>query len=220
MRKLFATTALVATAISGAAMAETMATASTDLNIRSGPGAQHEVTGVIKGGDEVTVQGCLDAANWCEVKYGDASGWAYGDYLTAKMGDEAKPVYPNRAEMGVTVVEAPATEGNSGTDAAVGAGTGAAMGALIGGPVGAVAGAIIGGAAGGAADPDPAVTTYVTENPADPVMLEGEVVRGAGIPENVTLHEIPDHSDYSYARINGQTVLVNPSDRQIVYIYR
>ena len=92
----------------------------------------------------------------------------------------------------------------------------------IGGPVGAVAGLAIGGATGAAAAEEPTteVTTYVTSNTVDPVYLDGEVVIGAGVPENVTIYEIPDQPDYRYAQINGQTVLVNPNDRQITYIYR
>lgn len=222
MRTLFATTALVASTLSGAAFAETMATAGTDLNIRSGPGVQHEVTGVIKGGDEVGVTGCIESANWCEVSYDGQTGWAYGDYLTAKLGDQVQPLYPNRQEIGVTVIEQPQGDGTAAQDTAVGGATGAAMGALIGGPVGAVAGAAIGGGAAAAAQPDPApeVRTYVTSNPVDPVMLDGEVVIGAGVPEAVMLHDVPEYPDFRYATINGQEVLVNPTDRQIVYIYR
>lgn len=222
MRTLIATTILTAATLSGTAFAETMATAGTDLNIRSGPGVQHEVTGVIKGGDEVTVTGCIDSANWCEVAYDGQTGWAYGDYLTAKLGDEVQPLYPHRQEIGVTIIESPADDGTAGQDTAVGGATGAAMGALIGGPVGAVAGAAIGGGAAAAAQPEPApeIRTYVTGNAVDPVILDGEVVIGAGVPEAVTLHDVPEYPDYRYALINGQYVLVNPTDRQIVYIYR
>ena len=51
-------------------------------------------------------------------------------------------------------------------------------------------------------------------------MLDGEVVVGAGVPDSVTLYEIPDQKDYRYVTINGQPVLVNPTDRKIVYVYR
>lgn len=222
MKTLFTTTALIASTLAGGAMAQTMATASTDLNIRSGPGVQHEVTGVIPAGDEVAVAGCIDSANWCEIGHDGASGWAYGDYLTAKLGDEVKPLYPNRQEIGVTVVETPVQNPQEGANTAVGGVGGAAIGALVGGPAGAVAGAAIGGTAGNAATPEPApeVRTYITQNAVDNIYLEGEVVTGAGVPENVTLQDIPDYPDYRYARINGQDVLVEPNARQIVYIYR
>ena len=121
------------------------------------------------------------------------------------------------------MIEAPAADkAGAGQNASVGGVTGAAMGALVAGPIGAVAGAALGGTSGAAAteEPDAQVTTYVTQNTVDPVYLEGEVVPGAGIPEDVTLYDIPEYPAYRYAQINGQTVLVNPNDRQIVYIYR
>lgn len=221
MQKLFATTALAATLIAGAASAETMATAGTDLNLRAGPGAMHDVIGVIKNGDEVSVTGCIESANWCEVGYDGKTGWAYGDYLTAKVGDKIEPLYPNRQTVGVTVIEAPAADpDNKAADTAVAGTTGAAMGALIGGPVGAVVGAALGSAAGSAANPPAEVKTYVMEHPVDPVQLQGEVVLGAGVPDTVTLYDVPDQPDYKYVTINGQPVLVNPTDRKIVYIYR
>lgn len=222
MRNLLAMTTAASLVLTGAAVAETMATAGTDLNMRSGPGVQHDVTGTIKGGDELTVNGCIESANWCEVVYQDQTGWAYGDYLAAKVGEEFKPIYPNRQEIGVTVIEAPVVdEAEEGQNAAVGAATGAAMGALVAGPLGAIVGATAGTAAGATAtEPSTEVTTYIEANPQEPVVLDGEVVIGAGVPEEVTLYEVPDAPEYRYVTINGQRVLVNPENRQIVYIYR
>ena len=107
-------------------------------------------------------------------------------------------------------------------DTAVGGTTGAAVGAVVGGPVGALVGAAIGGSAGAAASltPAPEVRTYIDANPHDAVVLDGEVVVGAGIPDSVTLYEIPDQKDFKYVIVNGQPVLVNPADRRIVYVYR
>ncbi|MDO5603540.1 MAG: DUF1236 domain-containing protein [Paracoccus sp. (in: a-proteobacteria)] len=223
MRKLFGITTIASLAVAGAAFAETNATAGTDLNMRSGPGVQHEVIGVITGGDEVVVNGCIESANWCEVVYKDETGWAYGDYLAAKIGEEFQPLYPHRQEIGVTVIETPTLpdQAEQGQNAAVGAVTGAAMGALVGGPLGAIVGATAGTTAGAVAtEPQTEIRAYIDANPHDPVILDGEVVIGAGVPETVTLYEIPDAPEYRYVTINGQPVLVNPENRQIVYIYR
>ncbi len=103
--------------------------------------------------------------------------------------------------------------------AAVGGAAGAVAGAMVAGPVGALVGVILGGGLGAAAAPDEKVTTYVTGNPVEPIYLDGEVVVGAGIPETVTLSEVPD-SEYSYAYINGLPVIVERKQRQIVYIVR
>jgi hypothetical protein len=65
--------------------------------------------------------------------------------------------------------------------------------------------------------PQPAIT-YVRENRVEPVYLEGEVVVGARLPENVELRPIPDY-EYRYVYVNGVPVLVN-QERQIVYVVR
>lgn len=59
------------------------------------------------------------------------------------------------------------------------------------------------------------MTTYVGENPAIQVYLDGEVVVGATLPEVVPLTPLPD-SGYSYAYVNGVPVLVDPAGRQVV----
>lgn len=223
MRMLFATTA-AAVLIAGTASAQAVtATAGTDLNMRSGPGAMHDVIGVIPGGDEVSVAGCLDAANWCEVTYGDQSGWAYGEYLAAEIGEEFQSIYPNREQLQVPVVvyeeEVEPSGVRQAADAGMGAAAGAAVGALVAGPLGAVIGGAAGAASSKLPDPSPEVRTYIEANPQEPVMLEGEVVVGAGVPEGVTLYDIPDVTDYQYVTINGLPVLVN-ADREVVYIYR
>ena len=239
MRKLLATTTLAALSLAGAASAQTAAptaaaptaaaptaatttaTAATDLNLRSAPQSTASIVGVIANGDEVSVTGCIESANWCQVTYKDQQGWAYGDYLTAQVGNEPQPLYPNRQAVGVTVIETPATNPAEAPNTAVGAASGAAMGAVVGGPVGALVGAAIGGATGNAATPEPPpeVRTYITANPQQPVVLDGEVVVGAGIPESVTLYEVPGQPDYRYVVVNDLPVLVN-QDRRIVYVYR
>ncbi|WP_128253778.1 DUF1236 domain-containing protein [Falsirhodobacter deserti] len=100
---------------------------------------------------------------------------------------------------------------------AVGGGMGAAVGAVVGGPVGALVGAAVGGVGGAAADPGPQVTTYVKTNPVQPVQLTGDLVVGAGIPQNVVLTPVPE-SEFSYAYVNGVPVIVEPQQRTIVQI--
>lgn len=221
MRKLLATTTLAALTLAGAASAQTAATAATDLNLRSGPQSTAPIVGVIANGDEVSVAGCIDTANWCEVTYKDQKGWAYGDYLTTKVGDAPQALYPNRETVGVAVIETPAAHPSEGQNTAVGATGGAAIGAVVGGPVGALVGAAIGGTAGNVATPEPSpeVRTYITANPQQPVILDGEVVVGAGLPDSVTLYDVPGQSDYRYVVVNDLPVLVN-DERRIVHIYR
>lgn len=213
MRTMLLTSAAVAIlGLSGAAWAQATATATTDLNIRSGPGPQHEIVGVIGANEQASVEGCLEGSKWCRVSHEGTQGWVYSDYLTAEVSGSQVVIAERRADVGVPVVT------YEGGGAAAGATTGAIAGALIGGPIGAVAGGVIGGAAGAAMEPPQPAITYVRENRVEPVYLEGEVVVGARLPETVELRPIPDY-EYRYVYVNRVPVLVN-QERQIVYVVR
>ena len=197
------------------ALAQTTATAVTDLNLRADPSPMGQIVGVIPANESVVVEGCAELASWCRVDYNATEGWASGDYLTAVVGDAPVNLYQNRQQAQVHHIEVEDTTGAS----AVGGGTmGAIVGGLVGGPVGAAAGAALGSAAGAATDPGPQVKSYVVENPVEPVFLEGEVVTGVGIPETVTLYPVPD-SEFSYVYVNNVPVLVD-DERRIVTIVR
>jgi len=221
MRTLLASAAVLTLGLSGAALAQTPATASTDLNVRSGPGVNYPVVGLIGAGVEVSVVGCIEAISWCEVSTPVGGGWSYGDYLMVAMGDTVVPLYPNLAQVGVAVVPAPAAVEPSVVEYTT-------VGRLsvpvvdVSTPVAPVATTVATPVATPvvAIQPAPEVTTYVTTNVVDPVYLDGEVVLGAVIPETVQIYDIPSNPDYGYVLVNGQTVLVDPVGRDIVYVYR
>lgn len=208
---------------SGVAFAQTItATATTELNIRSGPGPHFESVGFIAVGASADVDGCLEASKWCRVTSNGVTGWSFSDYLTAEASAGAVVLTEGYSEVGLATVTYE-DSGAAAGGAAAGTIGGVVAGALIGGPVGAVVGGVV-GAGGGAAtgaiiDPPQAARTYVTANPGAPVFLEGEVVIGAGVPETVSLQTIPEYQ-YQYVIINGQPVLVDPSNRKIVYVIR
>ena len=75
-------TSLIAAALATTAILPTMAlaipaTATTDLNIRSGPGVDFEVVGVIDGDAVAEVEGCIESVQWCRVNYEGTTGWAH-----------------------------------------------------------------------------------------------------------------------------------------------
>jgi uncharacterized protein YraI len=203
-------------AFAGPALAQFAATATTDLNVRSGPGPQYEVVGTIGASEAATVNGCLEGSKWCQVDHDGVIGWAYSEYLTGDFGGQQVVVSAAPSTVEVPVVD---YEQTGSTNATVGAAGGAITGALIGGPVGAAIGGVAGAAAGAAVTPPDTVRTYVLENRAEPVYLDGEVVVGAGLPDTVELRQVPDY-EYSYRYVNGQPVLVDPATRRIVYVYR
>lgn len=208
--------AFVATLLSSGAQAQTTVVAWTDLNLRSGPGPQYQIIGMIPTNGEVMVDGCLETASWCKVTHAGMVGWASGDYLTTTIDATPVAIYPNRDTVPVKTIVYSDTSAES---TAAGGATGAVAGAIIAGPVGALVGAIVGASAGAAVDPGPTVTSYVRENPQDVIYVDGEVVVGAGLPETVTLTEVPD-STFSYAYINGVPVVVEREGRRIVQIIR
>lgn len=213
-RNAILTTSLVALT-AGPALAATTATATTDLNLRAGPGPQYEIIGVIAGDASADVEGCIEESNWCKVMYDGQEGWAYGEYLTASVEETMTPVVSEEV-----VVETITYDNSNDGEAFVSAGTvGAVAGALIAGPVGAAVGGMAAGTAGALAEPDTEVVTYVRSNTLDPIYLEGEVVTGAIVPDTVELVEIPE-SQYRYVYINGLPVLVEPEERTIVYVVR
>lgn len=220
MKKLTSTLAIAAASgflVAAPAMAEMTATATTDLNIRSGPGPTYPAVGAIKGGDSAAIMGCIEGSKWCQVAYNGKTGWSYSDYLAMNASGQAYVVTERRPELPTVTYETTgSTAAQTATTGAVG---GAIAGALIAGPVGAAVGGAAGASIGAAVSPPQQVRTYVTDNRADPVYLEGEVVVGAGVPDTVQLRPVPDY-EYSYAYVNGQPVLVDPGSRHIVYVYR
>ncbi|MEX3313661.1 DUF1236 domain-containing protein [Sulfitobacter sp. PS-8MA] len=200
------------------------AIAATDLNVRSGPGPQYDIVGVIPGGKAAMVEGCLDSASWCQVNFDGTQGWSYSDYLAVEVEDQAVALTerPASIEIGTVTYEDPeGTARNETAGATAGATLGALTAAAVGGPVGGiVAGGILGGAAGSAAaEPDEKTITYVRENPVETVYLDGEVVVGAGIPTTVETYAVPE-SEYRYVNINGATVLVDNETNLIVDVVR
>ena len=57
-------------------------TTSTDLNIRSGPGLNAGVVGVIPASEIATLEGCVEGTNWCQVTYDGVTGFAAASYLS------------------------------------------------------------------------------------------------------------------------------------------
>lgn len=194
--------ALLATV--AAAAAESSATATTDLNVRLGPGSQYPVVGVINRGESTVVKGCIQQSKWCAVDEGSSTGYVYSDYLTADIGGTQVIITDHAADANIVYIDPPAEGSIEMMDGAT-----ASVGDELLGPVEEI----------DAIDPPDTVRTYVSSNRVDPVYLDGEVVVGAGLPERVTLNEIPDY-DYEYVYVNGQPVLVEPSSRRIVYVYR
>ncbi|EBA08911.1 DUF1236 domain-containing protein [Sagittula stellata] len=219
MFKKIAASAIALTAVTAAPLFALDAATTTELNLREGPGPQYGVVSVMPQDAMVSVDGCT-ASDWCKVSFDGAEGWAYSPYLLNTTMPEPTVIYQNTDAMDVKIIEQEKDGTETAVNATAGAGFGAATAALlVGGPAAVAAGVVLGAAGGAAATPAETTVTYVSQNPVEPVYLNGEVVVGAGIPDGVTLYDVPE-ADYTYAYVNDAPVIVNPENRRIVYIVR
>jgi len=101
---------------------------------------------------------------------------------------------------------------------ATGAVTGAVVGGVVGGPVGAAVGAGVGGTVGLAAEPPGDVVTYVQREDIPSATVEERVVVGRPLPAAVELRTIPNHTEYRYAVVNHQRVIVEPRTRKVIKV--
>lgn len=197
----YAIAALVTSSLlAGPAFAAVSGAVTTDLNLRAGPSSKTEVVTTIPANSEVTIVSCLEERNWCEVTYDGATGYAFGDYLVSDLNGQRVVVRENLNPLGIV---GRAFEGTVET-------VGDAAGALIRGTAETIANVI---------DPPQERVVYVRDNPVDPVYFDQEVAVGVGLPDGVTIRDVPDY-DYGYAYVNDQPVFVNKSNRRVVYVVR
>lgn len=97
---------------------------------------------------------------------------------------------------------------------------GAAVGAVVGGPVGAVVGAGVGGTVGAVAEPPREVVTYVQgeEIPTAAPVVREKVVIGQPVPSTVELRPVPNHTEFRYAFVNHERVIVDSRSGKVVKI--
>lgn len=309
MKRTLITAALASAAMLSVAQAQTTGTATTDMNIRSGPDPQFPVIGMLRDRQRVTVLGCVEGSRWCQVDFRGRIGWAYSRYMTMS-GDIAAVLPAPEIEVDVTartVVTAPApivayrapapvvayqppvyqapapmvtyqapavtyqapapvvayqtaptvtyqtaptvayqtaptvtyqTAPNVAYQTAPTVTYQTAPAVTYRAPATTVvettavaprdfAGRLIpprqtiyaATTPPRAYVPPRAVRTYIGTNTLDPVYLEGSLMVGAGIPDDIDLMPVPG-SRYNYTYVNDYPVLVDPGTRRIVYVSR
>jgi uncharacterized protein YraI len=212
---------------------EVAAITTADLNLRAGPGPQFPIVAVIPTDGRVTLFGCVAELNWCDIALEDGKrGWAYGYYLQLLITTQgntvqatplaaANPPPPVLTFEGQTYWAAHYADAPFFADrdryigpAAIGAE--ALAGVLIGKPLGEA----VGGALGAAFAPPDAVVAMLQAlaPPDDPLLLDGEIVVGALVPETLTLTPVPDFTQFAFAHINGRWVLIDATNRTILYV--
>jgi uncharacterized protein YraI len=96
--------ALAALALSAGVAAA--ASATTDVNLRAGPGPDYQAIGVIPAGAPVAVMGC--SGSWCQVNYAGRAGYASASYLS---GDGSAAIVTPRAQVYGSTTYGPRTYG-------------------------------------------------------------------------------------------------------------
>jgi hypothetical protein len=99
-----------------------------------------------------------------------------------------------------------------------GAADGARAGSDVAGPVGAIVGGTVGAAVGAAAEIPNAVITSVHEDRGPSVTVRERVVVGEPLPATVELRPVPHYTEYRYAYVNDQRVIVDPRTRRVIRI--
>lgn len=193
---LAAATALIGVLASGQALAFE-AVATNNLHLRTGPGEQYPVETTIPHNDKIEVHGCLEGISWCDLNWGDARGWAAGDYI-AYDGTQGPKVLPLAGdEIGIPIVTFQAVD--------------AIVPEFIG-TVETVTDVMT------VVNPPQAVSAFVTEQEIDTVYVQGEIVTGVVLPTDVPLYAVPQ-SKYNFTRVNGRNVLTESNSNKVVYVY-
>lgn len=220
MKRILFSAAIASFALMGAAQAQTIGTATTDLNLRSGPGPEQPVIGFIKARQKANIIGCIDGSLWCQVNFRGKQGWAYSQYMALNAGSGRIVVREPANVANVPVVTYDALGYRTPTynpdvapiaEAITDVGAGGTGAGAIGAPRPVVYGQPV--------TPPPAVGMYVSNNAANSFAYSGDVVVGARLPQTVTLNNVPDYR-YQYVYVNDTPVLVDPATRQVVYVFR
>ncbi|QDC10156.1 hypothetical protein FHY55_13265 [Oceanicola sp. D3] len=191
-----AVAALSLTAVAPAIAAE--ATATTDLNLRSGPGIEYAVVGTLGANETAEVEACLEAAPWCRIQSADGTAWVHSRYLSGSpeaMVPVAASTITVRPDEDTTPAE---------LDAAVVNGT------LVDAPSNVAPLIEI---------PDEAVAVYMTERAGPDTAADGETVALGNSEAGVSVHNVPE-GGLTYLTIDGETRVLEPGTKTTVYINR
>ena len=99
-----------------------------------------------------------------------------------------------------------------------GARDGTRAGGDIGGPVGAVVGGTVGAAVGAGLEIPNAVITSVQGERYPSVVVHEHVIVGEPLPAEVELRPVPHYTQYDYAVVNDQRVIVEPRTRKVIKV--
>ena len=86
------------------ALAQETAYTTGTVALQAGPAPDYPAVGTFGAGTPVTLYGCLDGYNWCDVSYQDARGWVDGQALAFPYEDQRVPVAVYGPELSLPIV--------------------------------------------------------------------------------------------------------------------
>lgn len=75
-----------------------------NVNLRAGPDTQYPVVTVVPLGTAVSIQGCTEGWEWCDVVTMGTRGWVSGDYVQYTYQDQRVIVRDNGARVGIPII--------------------------------------------------------------------------------------------------------------------
>lgn len=63
-----------------------------NVNMRTGPGTSYARIATIPTGATLTIRGCLNGYNWCDVSWAGRRGWVSSNYLQALYRNQRRPL--------------------------------------------------------------------------------------------------------------------------------
>ncbi|CTQ34246.1 DUF1236 domain-containing protein [Jannaschia rubra] len=197
-------TAASALALAAApALAASPAVTTSDLNLRVGPGTAYDVAGVMPARSSIDLAGCIADSSWCEVTYDGVTGYAWAPHIAMTVAGAEVPLTEVKDYDIVTF------QSTGDVNAYIGDVEPTAVGPAL--SVIPLDGALTA--------PDGETIAYIGEYPVEPIFVDGEVTVGSVLPDDAPLRKVPGGT-FLYTNVNGQPVLVNPANRQIVHIAR
>ena len=106
-RTIFVSALALGAVVAVPASAEIVATAMTPLNVRSGPGPEYSIIDTIPDRGQTTIIGCIRDSLWCQVSHKGRQGWAYSQYLTARLSGRSLAVAERLTDIPTVVYQTP-----------------------------------------------------------------------------------------------------------------
>ena len=91
-------------ALSGAASAQVQAYTNAPVDVYAGPAPDYPVVAEVPEGVPLSVMGCVEGYNWCDVAAPDLRGWVYGGSLSYPYQGANVPVMTYGVQIGLPVV--------------------------------------------------------------------------------------------------------------------